>query len=51
MHVAGDGIRLFYGASARVWEGLILSVRAGYAARHGSNTGGPIVGGGIAYEF
>ncbi|MBN1772206.1 MAG: hypothetical protein JXB32_13140 [Deltaproteobacteria bacterium] len=48
---AGDGVRLWYGASAHVWQGLILSARVGYAARHGSNTGGPIVGGGVAYEF
>lgn len=47
----GDGIRLWYGAAAHVWKGLILSARVGYAARHGSNTGGPIVGGGVAYEF
>lgn len=48
---AGDGVRLWYAASAHVWEGLILSARVGYAARHGSNTGGPVVGGGVAYEF
>ncbi|MBI5489163.1 MAG: hypothetical protein HY905_17640 [Deltaproteobacteria bacterium] len=47
----GDGIRLFYEAQAHVWAGLILTARVGYAARHGSNTGGPVVGGGVAYEF
>jgi hypothetical protein len=47
----GDGVRLWYQAEAHVWQGLILEGRVGYAARHGSNTGGPIVGGGVAYEF
>jgi hypothetical protein len=47
----GDGIRLWYAAAAHVWQGLIIDARVGYAARHGSNTGGPIVGGGVAYEF
>jgi hypothetical protein len=47
----GDGVRLWYAAAAHVWRGLIIDARVGYAARHGSNTGGPIVGGGVAYEF
>jgi hypothetical protein len=48
---AGDGVRFWFAASPNVWRGLIFDLRVGYAARHGSNTGGPIVGGGIAYEF
>ncbi|MBI5499697.1 MAG: hypothetical protein HY907_05610 [Deltaproteobacteria bacterium] len=46
-----DGVRLWYAAEAHVWGGLVIDARVGYAARHGSNTGGPIAGGGVSYQF
>lgn len=46
-----DGVRMWYAAHAHVWRGLILDLRVGYAARHDSDTGGPVIGGGLAYEF
>jgi hypothetical protein len=48
---AGDGVRLWYAAAVRIWDGLIAEAKLGYAARHGAGGGGVFAGGGIAYEF